>query len=62
MKKLLTDICGIAFLLVLMCACAQNPDGSPTIAYTIGLLCLAALLGWSFASLYKHEKEDDDEK
>ena len=60
MKKTLTNLSGLGAICAFVAACAENPDGTPAVAYTIGLLCLAALLAWSFVLLLNKEQENED--
>lgn len=51
MKKILSTllafVCGASLLL----ACAQNPDGSANLLWSLGCLAVAILAGYGFAKL-----------
>lgn len=51
MKKALANICGPGCLASLVIAGAENLDGSCNLAWTLGFLTLAAVLGWAYGKL-----------
>lgn len=51
MKKALTMILGLVCVIALMLGCAENPDGSCNIAWTLSCLAIAAASGLACTKL-----------
>ena len=46
MKKIFETILGLVCVTALFLGCAENPDGSCNLAWTLGCLAVSAVSGW----------------
>ena len=51
MKKILSTILALVCLLAIVLGCAENPDGSCNLAWSLTCLAVAAACGWGWSKL-----------
>lgn len=51
MKKILSTILALVCLLAIVLGCAENPDGSCNLVWTLSCLAVAAASGWAWSKL-----------
>lgn len=62
MKKELTTALELIAVLVLFLGCAENPDGSCNLAWTLGCLAVSAGSVWLLAKISKNGKDGEGKR
>lgn len=60
MKKILSTILGLVCIFALFLGCAENPDGSVNLLWTLGCLAVAFLSGWALNKMLPAEEKKED--
>lgn len=55
MKKTIETILALVCFIALILGCAENPDGSCNLLWTLSCLAVAGLSGWAFGKVSDHK-------
>ena len=59
MKKILSTILGLMCVFALFLGCAENPDGSVNLLWTLSCLAVSVCSGWAWAKLNPEEVRNE---